>query len=230
MFVYGFWLARRLILTYRRAVRSFDDTHSDYIAVYVRWMSIFTYWAVIYGVSCGLLTFLPDKYVFLWILSSIPFYIYLFCSYQNYLLFYEQVERVLEMNQDEEGQESVPEISHNIPQFYEGIARNLSKWVEEKAYTQPGFTIEDLARMLNTNRTYLSSYIKNTYHVSFREWITGLRVEYAKQMLREHTDLSVRRISEASGFLSLSYFTKIFAEKEGCSPARWRKKMEEIHQ
>lgn len=230
LFVYGFWLARRLILTYRRAVKSFDDTHSDYIAVYVRWMSIFTYWAVIYGVSCGLLTFLPDKYVFLWILSSIPFYIYLFCSYQNYLLFYEQVERVLEMNQDEEGQESVSETSHNIPQFYEGIARNLSKWVEEKAYTQPGFTIEDLARMLNTNRTYLSSYIKNTYHVSFREWITGLRVEYAKQMLREHTDLNVRRISEASGFLSLSYFTKIFAEKEGCSPARWRKKMEEIHQ
>ena len=29
---------------------------------------------------------------------------------------------------------------------------------------------------------------------------------------------------------TLSYFTKIFAEKEGCSPARWRKKMEEIHQ
>ena len=30
-------------------------------------------------------------------------------------------------------------------------------------------------------------------------------------------------VSEASGFLSLSYFTKIFTEKEGCSPSRWRK-------
>lgn len=81
LFSYGIWLARRIIVIYRRSVRSFDDTHSDYIAVYIKWMSIYTYWAVIYGVSCGLLTFLPDEYVYLWIISSIPFYIYLFCSY-----------------------------------------------------------------------------------------------------------------------------------------------------
>lgn len=56
----------------------------------------FTYWAVIFGVGCGLLTFLPDKYVYIWILSSVPFYIYLYCSYMNYLLFYEQVEQVFE--------------------------------------------------------------------------------------------------------------------------------------
>ena len=86
LFSYGIWLARRIIVTYRRSVRSFDDTHSDYIAVYIKWMSIYTYWAVIYGVSCGLLTFLPDEYVYLWIISSIPFYIYLFCSYLNLYL------------------------------------------------------------------------------------------------------------------------------------------------
>ena len=93
---YGLWLARRLIRAYRRAVRLFDNSHSDDIAAYIRWLSIFTYWAVIFGVGCGLLTFLPDRYVFLWILSSIPFYIYLYCSYINYLLFYEQVEQALE--------------------------------------------------------------------------------------------------------------------------------------
>lgn len=30
-------------------------------------------------------------------------------------------------------------------------------------------------------------------------------------------------IALASGFLSLSYFTKIFTEKEGISPAKWKK-------
>ena len=93
---YGLTLARRLIKAYRRAVRLFDDTLSDDIAAYIRWLSIFTYWAVIFGVGCGLLTFLPDRYIFLWVFSSIPFYVYLFCSYMNYLLFYEQVERALE--------------------------------------------------------------------------------------------------------------------------------------
>ena len=59
--------------------------------------------------------------------------------------------------------------------------------------------------------------------MSFREWITGLRFEHAKQMLYEHPELTVAGISELSGFLSQSYFMKIFKEKEGSSPARWRK-------
>lgn len=54
---YGIRLARRLIRAYRRAVRLFADTHSDDIGAYIRWLSIFTYWAVIFGVGCGLLTF-----------------------------------------------------------------------------------------------------------------------------------------------------------------------------
>ena len=78
--VYGLILARRVIVPYHRAIRIFDNTHADNIGLYIEWMSTFTYWALIFGVGCGLLTFLPDKYVFIWILSSIPFYCYLFDS------------------------------------------------------------------------------------------------------------------------------------------------------
>ena len=70
---YGLFLVRRLLLAYYKAVRIFNDTHSDDIGSYVKWMSVFTWWAVIFGVSCGLLTFLPDEWVFVWILSSVPF-------------------------------------------------------------------------------------------------------------------------------------------------------------
>ena len=60
---YGLFLVRRLLLAYRKAVRLFNDTHSDDIGSYLKWMSVFTYWAVIFGVGCGLLTFLPDEYI-----------------------------------------------------------------------------------------------------------------------------------------------------------------------
>ncbi|MGN0232817.1 MAG: AraC family transcriptional regulator, partial [Bacteroidaceae bacterium] len=76
--VYGLFLAIRLIRTYNKAMRMFENTHSDDIGSYIRWLSTFTYWAVCFGVGCGILTFLPDEYVFIWILSSIPFYIYLY--------------------------------------------------------------------------------------------------------------------------------------------------------
>lgn len=226
LLVYGLYLSRKIITTYHRAVRLFDDTHSEDIGAYVRWMSIVTWWAVIYGVSCGLWTFLPDKYVFLWILSSIPFYIYIYCSYINYLLFYEQVESILEKVTPEELENPVPDVdasSDGMPSYYSAIEKNLMAWMEEEGYRTPGLNIEELATMLGTNRTYLSAYIKQTYQMSFREWIAGHRIEYAKKRLIDNPKLTIAEASEASGFLSLSYFTKIFAEKEGTSPAKWRK-------
>ena len=226
LLAYCVYLSRKLILTYRWAVRLFDDTHSEHIAAYIRWMSAFTWWAIVYGVSCGLLTFLPDRYVFLWILSSIPFYIYLYRSYMNYLLFYEQVESILEKETPEDVEEvcrNVEEMPNETPAYHANIEKKLTVWVGTDGYTSPGLTIEELAGKLGTNRTYLSAYIKSTYHVSFREWIAGLRLEYAKRMLIEHQEWTIARISETSGVLSQSYFMKIFKEKEGCSPARWRK-------
>ena len=225
LLAYGIYLSRKLISTYRRAVRLFDDTYSEHIAAYIRWMSIFTWWAVIYGVSCGLLTFLPDRYVFLWILSSIPFYIYLYCSYMNYQLFYEQVERILELEIPVETKEAkihTGKTWQDTPAYHASIEKELTAWVAMNGYIRPALTIEELADILNTNRTYLSAYIKSTYHVSFREWIAGLRIEYAKQLLQQ-PEMTVSAVSEATGFLSLSYFTKIFTEKEGCSPSKWRK-------
>lgn len=227
LIIYGIYLSRRIILTYRWAVRLFDDTHSEDIGAYIQWMSILTWWAIIYGIGCGLLTFLPDQWVFLWILSSIPFYIYIYCSYLNYLLFYEQVESILEkeeMSEDvevtfaDERQEGALS-----PLYHTAIKEHLEKWIAVNGYTQQGLTIEELALTLLTNRTYLSSYINTIYHVSFREWIGNLRIDYAKQQLIEHPEQTIAAISEASGFLSLSYFTKIFTKKEGCSPSKWRK-------
>lgn len=226
LLVYGVYMARKIIMTYHRAVRLFDDTHSEDIGAYIQWMSILTWWAVIYGVSCGVWTFLPDKYVFLWILSSIPFYIYIYCSYINYLLFYEQVESILEKVSPEEMDEKTSEgkaMSEETPAYYAVIAKNVDVWMMEKGYTAPGLNIEDLALKLGTNRTYLSAYIKATYRMSFREWIAGHRIEYVKKLFADHPEMTVAEASEASGFLSLSYFTRIFTEREGTSPAKWRK-------
>lgn len=228
--IYGLVLARRVIVAYRRAVRIFDDTHADDLGAYIEWLSTFTYWALIFGVGCGLLTFLPDKYVFIWILSSIPFYSYLFYSYLNYLLFYEQVENAFEQDiQSEEelltdtqtGPEMISE--EEIPVSYTEIIEKVDNWIKTDGYVQKGLTIKELSEILHTNRTYLSAYIKTTYKMTFREWITGLRLEYAKNILKEHPEINVQKLAEASGFLSRSNFIKSFADKEGCTPAKWRK-------
>ena len=228
--VFGVVLARRVIVAYRRAIRIFNETQADDIGAYIEWLSIFTYWAVIFGVGCGLLTFLPDKYVFIWILSSIPFYSYLFYSYQNYLLFYEQVENAFEQDIQSEEElltdtETEPKIvsEKEVPVSYTGIIEKVDNWIKTDGYVQQGLTIKELSEILHTNRTYLSAYIKTTYKMTFREWITGLRLEYAKNILKEHPEINIQKLAESSGFLSRSNFIKLFTEKEGCTPAKWKK-------
>lgn len=228
--VFGVVLARRVIVAYRRAIRIFNETQADDIGAYIEWLSIFTYWVVIFGVGCGLLTFLPDKYVFIWILSSIPFYCYLFYSYQNYLLFYEQVENAFEQDiQSEEelltnsGTEPEMVSEEEIPVSYTGIIEKVDNWIKTDGYVKQGLTIKELSEILHTNRTYLSAYIKTTYKMTFREWITGLRLEYAKNILKEHPEINIQKLAESSGFLSRSNFIKSFTEKEGCTPGKWKK-------
>ena len=228
--VFGVVLAHRVIIAYRRAIRIFNETQADDIGAYIEWLSIFTYWALIFGVGCGLLTFLPDEYVFIWILSSIPFYSYLFYSYQNYLLFYEQVENAFEQDiQSEEELLTNSETEHEIvsekevPKSYTEFIERVDNWIKTDGYVQQGLTIKELSEILYTNRTYLSAYIKTTYKMTFREWITSLRLEYAKNILKEHPEINIQKLAESSGFLSQSNFIKLFSEKEGCTPAKWKK-------
>ena len=229
LIAFGVVLARRVIVAYRRAIRIFNETQADDIGAYIEWLSIFTYWAVIFGVGCGLLTFLPDRYVYIWVLSSIPFYCYLFHCYQNYLLFYEQVENAFE--QDIQSEEELltnsgiePEmVSEEVPESYTEFIEKVDNWIKTDGYVQQGLTIKELSKILYTNRTYLSAYIKTTYKMTFREWITSLRLEYAKNKLKEHPEINIQKLAESSGFLSRSNFIKLFSEKEGCTPAKWKK-------
>ena len=197
----------------------FENAYSEDIGAYIRWLSVFTYWAIGFGVSCGLLTFLPDKYVFIWILSAIPFYVYLYCCYQNYMLFYEKVETAIQ------GDRELSETNDDglTPTYHSAIARHINEWIAEEGYRKPGVTLNELSMQICTNRTYLSEYINSNYQKSFRDWIADMRIEYAKRLMKSNPKLKIQEVSEASGFLSLSHFIRTFSDKEGCSPSRWRK-------
>ena len=227
--IYGLFLTRRLLKTYHKIIRIFNDTHADDIGAYIKWLSIFTYWAVIFGVGCGLLTFLPDEYIYIWILSSVPFYIYLFLCYLNYLLFYEQVENAMEDGITSEDENlygttnQKQEQKQETPFYHAEIEKKIKGWIDTDGYIRPGLTIKELSDKLQTNRTYLSGYIKTKYEMSFRDWITGLRIEYAKRLLAQNPRLTVADISEKSGFLSPSHFIRMFKENAGCTPVKWKK-------
>lgn len=232
---YASRVARKVFLTFRRATRLIDDYCSDDVAAYIRWMTVFTYWAVFFGVGQGVFTFVPDRYVFVWIISAIPFYIYLYASYTNYLLFYEEVEGTLQTAAPAagcavgEGQCAEADgggrahcgMSRTQEQL---IAQQLDEWVERKGFTAGGLTIADVARDTATNRTYISAYIGSRHGISFREWVNRLRLDYAKELITANPDMPMAEVAQKAGYLSMSYFTKTFKQAEGVTPGKWGKR------
>ena len=118
-------------------------------------------------------------------------------------------------------------VSEEVPESYTEFIEKVDNWIKTDGYVQQGLTIKELSKILYTNRTYLSAYIKTTYKMTFREWITDLRLEYTKNILKEHPEINIQKLAESSGFLSRSNFIKAFTEKEGCTPGKWKKANQE---
>lgn len=108
--------------------------------------------------------------------------------------------------------------------YVELLRPRIAKWVESKAYMREQFTIEELAAKLYTNKTYLSSFIREEYGMNFSGWIAHLRIEEAKRMMRENPDQKLIDVAFNVGFSSLSYFSSVFSKIEGVSPSVWLRK------
>ena len=93
------------------------------------------------------------------------------------------------------------------------------------AYVQQNFdqdiSLATLSDQFDLTPNYLSSLLKKRLGVRFTDYLIRLRLERAKELLRT-TQRPVRQVAEAVGYYSLSYFTKLFIDKVGCSPAEYR--------
>ena len=107
------------------------------------------------------------------------------------------------------------------------LKRQLEDYMRaEKPYTNPAFTIYDLARALNTNRSYVSNLINHQYGMNFSAFVSGYRVEHAKEILSQGTFATNKEALNAamveSGFLSEPSFYRLFKQKTGKTPSAFR--------
>ena len=103
-------------------------------------------------------------------------------------------------------------------------ARKLEQWMEtEKPYLDPNFKLIDLMRALPMNRTYLSEFINTTYGCTFYQFVTRYRIEEAKRIMRENSELKMADVAARSGFSSHSAFSRTFTRETGQTPREWYK-------
>ena len=84
------------------------------------------------------------------------------------------------------------------------IKKRLEKlFNEEHIYLNKDLTIWELAKRLNTNRSYLSQIINTDYGQNFSTFVNSYRVRYAENLQQSRPQLSQADIAEMSGFGSV---------------------------
>lgn len=93
------------------------------------------------------------------------------------------------------------------------------------AYIQEHFTekitLEDLARCADRNPQYISAVFSRECGLPISEYITSLRVEKAKKLLRS-TTAPISEIARQVGYQDPKYFSRIFRTQTGLYPRAYR--------
>lgn len=98
----------------------------------------------------------------------------------------------------------------------------LEEWLEkEKPYLNPEFQLMDLRQVLPLNRSYLSQLINSEYGCTFYQWVNHLRIEEAKRLMREQSEIKIQEVSDRCGFSSRVTFHRTFLRETGQTPSEW---------
>lgn len=87
--------------------------------------------------------------------------------------------------------------------------------------------INELADYIGVNRSYLTSSFKKAIGCSPQEYLVNLRMEKARDMLR-NTGMQINAIAAAVGYQDQLAFSKIFKQHFGTSPKAYREMGEEL--
>jgi transcriptional regulator GlxA family with amidase domain len=86
--------------------------------------------------------------------------------------------------------------------------------------------LKEVARACGLSVSYFSRAFRRSVGVTPHNWLLTLRVEVAKQKLREGR-LSLRDVALACGFADQSHLTQVFTRLVGVSPGAWRRALDE---
>ena len=103
--------------------------------------------------------------------------------------------------------------------------RDIATIQEVRQFIQENFSkdipISTICREFGLNRTKLQEGFNQMFSTSVHALISSMRMEKARNMLRE-TEESVKVIGMECGYKTLSSFTRVFTRLHKVSPTRYR--------
>lgn len=98
--------------------------------------------------------------------------------------------------------------------------REAKKYVEE--HYDEKIVLEDLAQIVDLNPVYFSVLFKKETGLNFSAYLTNIRMEAAKEMIRNGNE-TIAAIAEKVGYKDARYFSQTFTKLIGVKPALYRR-------
>ena len=111
-------------------------------------------------------------------------------------------------------------LSHDKRVLFDEVLHLLSE-----QYTDPALSVAELARKSGLSEVHFRRLFHKVYNTSPQDYITNLRVQYAKEQL-QYSSGSLEEIAGSVGFADPGYFSRIFRRKTGFTPTEFRKQIE----
>lgn len=101
----------------------------------------------------------------------------------------------------------------------DGIITRSQEYIRQNF--RKDLALEEVAREAGISPYYFSKLFKEEAGVNFSEYLTGLRIETAKQLLMNR-ELSIKQVCVDSGYANPNYFSRIFKKWTGITPTEFR--------
>ena len=88
-------------------------------------------------------------------------------------------------------------------------------------FTEEALSLNQVAREVNISANYLSAIFSQEIGATFTEYVTGKRMERARELLRT-TDKRSGEVAVAVGYKDPHYFSFLFKKTQGCTPRDYR--------
>jgi AraC-like DNA-binding protein len=102
------------------------------------------------------------------------------------------------------------------------MAEGVRKYIEAN-FRDPELSVASIAEAFHVGHAYLSRLYRKEYGQTCIEYITSLRIDYARSLV-ENTDIRHGDIAEEVGYASVYYFSIQFKKMMGETPGEYRRR------
>lgn len=109
---------------------------------------------------------------------------------------------------------------------HSSIVQKACAYIDEN-YHLKDISIQDVCDYLHLSQSYFSKIFKSRTGETFTEYLTKVRIEKAKELLK-NTNLKIYEIAQQVGYDDPHYFSYSFKKKEGISPIEYRGRWDSV--